>query len=127
MTDFKRISTPWSYSLAVEAGDFVFLGLHRGFGNDFTAQFHDAFSHLKKTLKEFDLTLADLVKVDVWLKNIEDVRVYEELFSDYFEKDKYPARMGATTEFVDDDCLFMISGVAYQNDKESKATRPSNK
>ena len=74
---------------------------------------------LKKTLKEFDLTLAELVKVDVWLKNVGNVRVYEKLFRDYFEKDKYPARMGATTEFVDDDCLFMISGVAYRKDKES--------
>jgi 2-iminobutanoate/2-iminopropanoate deaminase len=117
MADFKRISTPFSYSLAVEAGDFVFLSLHRGWGDDFTAQFHDAFSRLINTLKEFDLTLADLVKVDVWLKNIEDVRAYEKLFRDYFEKDEYPARMGATTEFIDDDCLFMISGVACRKGK----------
>ena len=112
MSEIKRVPTPFSYSAAVAAGDYVFLSLHRGWGDDFTAQFHDAFSRLKKTLKEFDLTLADLAKVDVWLKNVEDVRVYEKLFRDYFEKDRYPARMGATTEFVDDDCLFMISGVA---------------
>ena len=30
---------------------------------------------LKNSLAEFDLSLADLVKVNVWLKNIEDVRV----------------------------------------------------
>jgi 2-iminobutanoate/2-iminopropanoate deaminase len=114
MTELKRIPTPWSYSLAVAAGDFVFLGMHRGFGDDFTTQFHDIFKHLKKTLAEFDLTLAHLVKVNVWLKNIEDIRIYEKLFRDYFEKDKYPARMGASTEFVDDDCLVMIEGIAYR-------------
>jgi 2-iminobutanoate/2-iminopropanoate deaminase len=114
MTELKRIPTPYSYSSAVAAGDYVFLGLHRGSGNDFTTQFHDTFSHLKKTLAEFGLPLASLVKVNVWLKNIEDVRVYEKLFSQYFEKDKFPARMGATTEFIDDDCLLMIDGIAYR-------------
>ncbi len=48
MTELKRIPAPWSYSMAVAAGDYVFLGLHRGFGDDFTAQFHDMFSHLKR-------------------------------------------------------------------------------
>jgi 2-iminobutanoate/2-iminopropanoate deaminase len=114
MTGVEHIPTPWSYSLAVAAGEYVFLALHRGFGDDFTTQFHDALSRLKKTLAEFDLTLANLVKVNVWLKHIEDVRVYEQLFRDYFEKDKYPARMGATTEFVDDDCLVTIEGIAYR-------------
>jgi len=117
MTEVKRIPTPFSYSSAVAAGDFVFLGLHRGFGDDFTAQLNDTFSNLKRTLAEFDLTLANLVKVNVWLKNIEDVRVYEQLFRNYFEKDKYPARMGSTTEFIDDDCLVMIDGIAYRESK----------
>jgi 2-iminobutanoate/2-iminopropanoate deaminase len=117
VTELRRIITPYSYSAAVAAGDFVYLGLHRGFGDDFATQFDDTFSHLKKTLAEFDLTLADLVKVNVWLKNIEDVRIYEKLFRNYFEKDKYPARMGATTEFIDDDCLLMIDGIAYRKNK----------
>ncbi len=114
MTGIKRLPSPWSYSMAVAAGDFVFLAMHRGFGDDFTTQFHDSFRHLKKTLAEFDLTLAHLVHVDVRTKNIADVRVYEKLFREYFEKDKYPARIGGTTEFIDDDCLFMISGIAYR-------------
>ena len=117
MTELKRVSTPHSYSSAVAAGNFVFLGFHRGFGDDFTTQFNDTFKNIKKTLAEFDLTLANLVKVNVWLKNIEDVRVYEKLFRNYFEKDKYPARMGATTQFIDEDCLLMIDGVAYRKDK----------
>jgi 2-iminobutanoate/2-iminopropanoate deaminase len=114
MTEIKYLPSPYSYSQAVAAGDYVFLGLHRGFGPDFTAQFHDTFKYLKKTLADFNLTLADIVKVTVWLKNVEDVRVYEKLFRDYFEKDKYPARMGATTQFVDEDILLMIEGIAYR-------------
>ncbi len=117
MKEIKYIPTPWSYSSAVAAGDYVFLGIHRGFGDDFTAQLDDTFKYLKKTLAEFDLTLADLIKVNVRLKNIEDVRVYEKLFRNYFEEGKFPARMGLTTEFIDDDCLLMIDGIAYRKNK----------
>jgi 2-iminobutanoate/2-iminopropanoate deaminase len=37
MANIERIPTPYSYSQAVAAGDFVFLGLHRG-GDDFPAR-----------------------------------------------------------------------------------------
>ncbi len=117
MKDIKYLPTPYSYSQAVAAGDYVFLAMHRGFGPDFTTQFHEAFKFLKKTLVEFNLTLADLVSVEVRIKNVQDIRVYEKLFREYFEKDKYPARMGGTTEFTDDDCLFMIGGIAYRDNK----------
>jgi 2-iminobutanoate/2-iminopropanoate deaminase len=113
MKKIKYISTPFSYSQGVAAGDYVFLGLHRGFGKNFEEQFHGTFTFLKETLEKFDLALADIVKVNVWLKNINDVQIYEKLFEQYFEKDKFPARMGATTEFIDKDCLLMIDGVAY--------------
>jgi 2-iminobutanoate/2-iminopropanoate deaminase len=117
MAALKRIPTPFSYSAAVQAGDFVFLGLHRGWGDDFTEQFHGTIEYMKKTLAEYDMTLENLVKVNVWLKHVEDIRVYEKLFTEYFEKDQYPARMGATTEFVDEDILLMIDGVAYRGNK----------
>jgi 2-iminobutanoate/2-iminopropanoate deaminase len=113
MADVTRISTPHSYSSAVSAGDFVSLGLHRGSGHDFAAQFDDTFSYLKKTLAEFGLTLADLVKVNVWLKNIKDLPEMEKGFNKYFEKGNFPARMTATTKFIDNDCLLMIDGVAF--------------
>jgi len=117
MADFKRIPTPWSYSSAVEAEDFVFLGLHRGSGDDFSTQFDDIFRHIKKTLAEFDMTLSHLVKVNVWPKHIKDLPEMENRFNDYFEKDCFPTRMTATTEFIDDDCLLMIDGIACRKKK----------
>ncbi len=33
-----RIPAPYSYSSAVIAGDYVFLGLHRGFGATFVEE-----------------------------------------------------------------------------------------
>jgi 2-iminobutanoate/2-iminopropanoate deaminase len=115
MAEVKRITTPYSYSLAVAVGDFIFLGLHRGSGDDFATQFDNTFRYLEKTLAEFGLTLAHLVKVNVWLKHIRDLPEMEKRFCDFFEKDNFPARMTSTTEFIDDDCLLMIDGIAHRN------------
>jgi 2-iminobutanoate/2-iminopropanoate deaminase len=117
MKDVQYLPTPFSYSSAVKAGKYVFIGLHRGFGDDFPSQFNDTFSYLEKTLKEFNLTLKDIVKVNVWLRDINDLPEMEKRFNDFFEKEKFPARMTSTTEFIDDDCMMMIEGVAYIDDE----------
>lgn len=114
MSGIQRLPTPYSYSAAVLAGDYLFLGLHRGFGDTFTEQFDSAFADLQETLAKFDLTLAHLVKVNVWLKHIQDLPEMEKRFDNYFEKDHFPARMTSTTEFIDADCLMMIDGIAYK-------------
>ena len=119
MSDIQRLPTPYSYSSAILAGDYVFIGLHRGFGDSFTDQLKNAFTWLKEDLAKFDLTLSSLVKVNVWLKNINDLPEMEKLFNDYFEKDQFPARMTATTQFIDADCLVMIDGIAYAGRRTS--------
>jgi 2-iminobutanoate/2-iminopropanoate deaminase len=86
MPDVKRVSTPFTYASAVAAGEYVFLGL----------------------------ALERLVKVNVWLEDIEDLPEMEKRFADYFEEGAYPARMTSTTEFIDDDCMMMIDGIAYR-------------
>ena len=113
MSNLKYISTPFSYSSAVVAGDLVFLGLHRGFGECFSDQLEGIFAGLKATLGELGLGLEHIAKVNVWLKNIQDLPEMEKIFLGHFEKDHYPARMTATTQFIDDDCLVMVDGVAY--------------
>ena len=110
----RRIPTPFSYSSAVEAGDYVFLGLHRGFGESFTQQIHHTFEQLRETLHTCNTSLDQLVKVNVYLKNIDDLPVMEKVFFDYFAVDQFPARMTSTTQFIDSDCLIMIDGVAYK-------------
>lgn len=96
MPDVLRIPTPHSYSAAVAAGDLVFLGLHRGFGETFEEQLHD------------------LVKVQVWLADVADLPAMEHAFVEHFPADGFPARMTATTQFWDADCRVMVEGVAYR-------------
>lgn len=109
----RRIPTPYSYSSAVITGEFVFLGLHRGFGESFNEQIHDTFLNLKKTLSDCGISLDSLVKVNVFLKNISDLPEMEKVFHTYFDKDKFPARMTSTTDFIDSDCLMMMDGIAH--------------
>ncbi len=112
MSDIKYVQTPYSYSSVVVAGDYAFLSFHRGFGDDFEEQCRGALVGIKQTLEGIDLPLSSLVKVTVWLKSVQDLPTMEKLFLDYFEPTKYPARMTATTEFFDSDCLVMIEGIA---------------
>ena len=116
MSGIKRIPTPYSYSSTVVAGDYIFLGLHRGFGDSFVVQLENAFKQIKETLGKLELGLENLVKVNVWLKDIKDLPQMEKLFNEHFAKDQFPARMTATTEFIDADCLLMIDGIAYLKD-----------
>ena len=78
MAAVTRTETPFSYSAAVAAGDFVFLGLHRGFGEDFATQLDGALDGVAATLAGHGLHLHDLVKVHVWLRDIEDLRARDE-------------------------------------------------
>ncbi|WP_316858097.1 RidA family protein [uncultured Cohaesibacter sp.] len=108
----QYLPTPYSYSAAVKAGDFVFLGLHRGKGDTFDTQLKDATKAMKKSLQEFDCDLDMLVKIEVYLKNIGDLGAMEIFFKDLFAEGRYPARMTTTTEFHDSDCLVMLCGIA---------------
>jgi len=113
MPELERIPSPYTYSLAVKAGDYAFLGLHRAGGASFAEQFEGTLVFLQDTLARLGLTLDALVKVNVWLKNVQDLPEMEKLFGRYFEPGHYPARMTATTQFIDADCLLMIDGVAH--------------
>ena len=113
MSNIKHVQTPYSYSSAVAAGDYAFLSFHRGFGDGFEAQCRGALVGIQQTLAGLDLPLSSLVKVTVWLKQVQDLPTMEKLFLDYFEPTKCPARMTATTEFFDSDCLVMIEGIAF--------------
>jgi len=108
------ITTPHSYSAAVDTGEYVFLGLHRGGGETFLEQLQSAFAGATDTLAQCGLPLTSLVKITVWLKDIADLPAMEKAVLDSFPAGHYPARMTAVTPFIDADCLVMIEGIAYR-------------
>lgn len=99
----------------VVAGDYIFLAHHGGGGaeDDIAAQVRATFESLRHTLSTVGAGLDDLVQVNLYLKNIGDLRAAADVFPEYLANG-FPARMTTTTEFVDRGRLCMLDGVAYK-------------
>ncbi len=104
ITSAGKIKAIGPYSLAVQAGNLVFASGQLGInpdtdafaGADITSQAEQAFKNLVMVLKEAGATLRDVVKVEVFLKNIQDFAklndVYKKVFDGAMTGGPYPAR-----------------------------------
>jgi len=98
------------------AGDFVYLA-HHGGGHDkkdVEHQMRATFDSVRNTLTSVGATLNDMLQINLYLKDLEDFDKARAIFYEYFDKDRFPARMTSTTEFLDENCLCMMDGVAYR-------------
>ncbi len=107
-------------SSCVIAGDFIYLAHHAGGfeKRDIVHQTRAAFESMKQTLSTVGSTLNDVVQINYYIRNIENFRAGTDVFREYF-KDGAPARMTITSEFVDDNCLCQLDGVAYKPNGKS--------
>ena len=69
------------------------------------------FRNLEKALNEIGLTLKSLLKITVILKDISDFHGMHAGWKQVFDAD-YPVRTTITSDFIDDNCLIQIEGVA---------------
>lgn len=101
----------------VQAGDFIFLSHHSGGfdKNDVAYQTRKTFESMKKTLSQAGASLKDIVQINLYLKDIKDLRKACDVFYDIFGSE-VPARMTTTTEFFDEECLCMMDAVVYKNE-----------
>ena len=101
----------------VVAGDYIFLAHHAGHnstnGEDIVNQVRRTFEGIKHTLSTVNATLDDIVEVKFYLKSKDDFDKGRGVFEEYF-KNGSPARMTIFTEFLDENCLCMIDGIAYK-------------
>ena len=123
---FKKMPTHCgddTCSSCVVAGDYIFLAHHSGHNgknaNDIVSQVRSTFENIKRTLSTVNATLNDMAELKFYLKNKEDFRKGADVFREYF-KDGPPARMTIFTDFLDDDCLCMIDGVAYKPNNQTE-------
>ena len=102
----------------VIAGDFIFLAHHTGGHSkkDIEHQMRESFENIKKTLKSAGAEMNDMVQINLYLKDINDFDKARKVFYEYFDEDKFPARMTTTTNFIGDNCLCMMDGTAYKPD-----------
>lgn len=99
----------------VHAGDFIYLSHHAGDfdKNDVVYQTRKTLENMQRTLNQADASLKDIVQLNLYLKDIKDLRLACDVFPELFEAD-VPARMTTTTDFFDDRCLCMMDAVAYK-------------
>lgn len=119
----KRIVIPpygqYDLSTFVRTNDLVYIG-HFGAYYDkkgtllttIEKQMEQTLKELDISLKKIDLSLQNVVKVTVILKNIEDFHGMHSIWMKYFDKNKYPVRTVITSNFVSDQCLVQVEGIA---------------
>lgn len=122
----KAISTPKApaaigpYSQAVQSGNLLFvsgqLGIDPQSGNmveGFEAQARLVFSHLQAILEAADMSFANVVKASVFLKDMNDFALLNEIYADYFEA-PFPAREAIQVARLPKDGLVEISVMAVK-------------
>lgn len=123
----KAISTPKApaaigpYSQAVQSGNLLFvsgqLGIDPQSGNmaeGFEAQTKLVFSHLQAILEEAGMSFANVVKASVFLKDMNDFTLLNDIYAGYFEA-PFPAREAIQVARLPKDGLVEISIMAVKS------------
>ncbi len=107
------------FSPAIKAGDYIFVsgqvGLVDADGKKLEtveAQTKQCLENIKKILAVAGSSLADVVKVTVFLSRLDDFAKMNEAYQGYFQKD-FPARTTAIAGLVHPRILVEIECVAY--------------
>lgn len=96
----KDINEEYAYSGYVEAGDFIFLSFCVGnIGKSIEEQVHGALDTMETRLKEINLDLENVVKIDVLFRDAWNIPVMEKVFKERFSG-RYPARKTMQTNFA---------------------------
>jgi 2-iminobutanoate/2-iminopropanoate deaminase len=111
------VNMDWAHSGYVVAGDFVFLSYCVGnVGKSVEEQVHGALDHMEARLAEVNLTLQDVVKLDILLRDAWNIPIMEKVFKERF-KGTYPARKTIETNFAHiggpEGLQVQIDGIAY--------------
>jgi len=108
------------FSSAVRAGDYIFLSGSGGFVDkdgrevkEIKAQTRQCLENIKQVLEAAGSSLSDVVKVTVFITNIDDFAQMNEIYKGYFIKDR-PARSTVVTGLVNPDMLIEVECVAYK-------------
>ncbi|MBP3649146.1 MAG: RidA family protein [Clostridia bacterium] len=101
-------------SSCVVAGDYIFLAHHGGGQevNDLAYQTRASLDSLQQTLQSVGASLDNMVQLTYYIRNVKDFRKGADVFREYF-KNGAPARMTVVTEFVGENCLCQVDGLAY--------------
>lgn len=112
-----------SYSQAIKVGNTVFLSgqiplkpeTMEIISDQFSDQLHQAFKNLDAVSKASGGTLNDIVKLTVYLTDLENFSAVNEIMAEYFTT-PYPARAAIGVSQLPKDALVEIDAVLYLED-----------
>lgn len=118
----KRVVLPpydsFELSTFVVCGKTVYIGHFGGIFNKngkvletVEEQTEQCLMNIEQNLKTIGLGLKNLVKVTVILKDINDFSKMHDVWKKFFVNE-YPVRTTITSNFVDDNCLIQMDGIA---------------
>ncbi|MBI4991415.1 RidA family protein [Candidatus Gottesmanbacteria bacterium] len=114
------------YSQAVKYGNLVFVSGNIGvdpktnqlLDGDIKVQTRQAFENMKEVLLAAGSSLDDVVKVNVYLQNMDDFVSMNEVYAAYFKK-PFPSRATVQVARLPKDALVEIECIAYLENKEN--------
>ena len=109
------------YSQAVKAGDFLFVSGQLPIdpatgafaGDDITAQTRQSLTNVKNIVEAAGMTMADVVRVGVFLQDMEHFGAMNAVYGEFFTGD-CPARAAVQVARLPKDALVEIEAVAYK-------------
>jgi len=110
------------YSQAIKAGNFIFcsgqIALSPETGeivsNDVTKQTRQILKNLKEVLKEAGANFKNVVRTDIFVKNIKDFQTINEVYAEFFNFDPKPARQTVEVSALPKGALVEISCLAFK-------------
>ena len=129
MTKLKSIHTKnapsaiGAYSQAVKAGGFMYVSgqiplvpeTMEIVSEDFNVQIKQVLENLKAIIVDSDSKLSDVVKLNVYLKDLADFQSVNDAMSTVFDE-PYPARAAVEVSRMPKDVLVEIDAVVYIGD-----------
>ena len=129
MTKLKSIHTKnapsaiGAYSQAVKAGGFMYVSgqiplvpeTMEIVSEDFNVQVKQVLENLKAIIVDSDSKLSDVVKLNVYLKDLADFQSVNDAMSTVFDE-PYPARAAVEVSRLPKDVLVEIDAVVYIGD-----------
>ena len=129
MSKFKAISTKnapsaiGAYSQAIKAGDFMYISGQIPLNpenmelvsEDFKDQINQVIANLSAIVVEAGCQLSDVVKLNVYLKDLEDFQSVNDEMSKIFSQ-PYPARAAIEVSRLPKDVLVEMDAIVYIGD-----------
>lgn len=81
---------------------------------DIEGQTHQVMKNLKAALEGVGLTFSDVAKTNVLLTDMGFFLKFNAIYAEYFEKNKYPARVCYAVKGLPKDSLVEIDAIAYK-------------